>query len=102
MTLSALQGAAIADGASLNLRPNPAKPARRMSFRVAERLRTSRGARPDPGRSAQELDTDLMVFEQRYPTLDPAAQHDLLVQAMSPGLHWTPLGLRATRLFLGR
>jgi hypothetical protein len=80
----------------------PGKPARRMSFRVAERLRTSRGARPDPGRSAQELDTDLMLFEQRYPTLDPAAQHELLVQAMSPGLHWTPLGLRATRLFLGR
>jgi hypothetical protein len=26
----------------------------------------------------------------------------LLVQAMAPGLHWTPVGLRATRLFLGR
>ena len=97
-----LRGSASADGASFESVAEPGKPARRMSFRVAERLRTSRGARPDPGRSAQELDTDLMLFEQRYPTLDPAAQHELLVQAMSPGLHWTPLGLRATRLFLGR
>lgn len=97
-----LRGPASADGASFESVAEPGKPARRMSFRVAERLRTSRGARPDPGRSAQQLDTDLMLFEQRYPTLDSVAQHELLVQAMSPGLHWTPLGLRATRLFLGR
>jgi hypothetical protein len=97
-----LRGPASADGASFETEAEPGKPARRMSFRVAERLRNARGARPEAGRSAQDLDTDLMLFEQRYPALDAPAQHELLVQAMAPGLHWTPVGLRATRLFLGR
>ncbi len=98
-----IRGEASADGAAYEAADDAGKPPRRMSFRVAERLRTARGAlQMDAPRSAQDLDTDLMLFEQRYPTLDAAAQRELLVQAMSPGLHWTPVGLRATRLFLGK
>ncbi len=41
-------------------------------------------------------------FEKRYPTLGTADKRDLLVQAMSPALHWTPVGLLATRMFLNR
>ncbi len=51
---------------------------------------------------APSLDTDLEIFEQRYPTLSAAEQREMLVQAISPALHWTPVGLLATRMFLNR
>lgn len=93
-----IRGAASADGAPFETGATPATGKRQMSFRVAERLKAAKGGRSEPAPAA--LDTDLEIFEQRYPTLDAVERRDLLVQAMSPALHWTPVGLKATRMLL--
>lgn len=95
-----IRGPDSVDGAKFDKDAAPGSQTRQRSFRVEQRLKAARGVQP-PDRSAGGLDTDLEIFEQRYPALDPAGKRDLLVQAMSPALHWTPVGLRATRLFLG-
>jgi hypothetical protein len=76
--------------------------ARPISFRVAERLRLAQQAAPAAGVPADALDADLAVFRQRYPVADAQERRDLLLQALSPALHWTPAGLAATRIFAGR
>ena len=43
-----------------------------------------------------------MSLREQLPQLDDEARMKLLVQAMSPGMHWTPAGLHATRLFWDR
>ncbi|WP_436128986.1 iron-containing redox enzyme family protein [Acidovorax sp. LjRoot117] len=86
-------GAAAADGAQA-----AAGPRRLMSFRVAERLRQARGGAQGP--SDASLDADFAIFRERYPTLQGEAQRELLQQALSPALHWTPAGLEATREFV--
>lgn len=93
-----IRGPASADGASYETDAPVGTKTRQISFRVAERLRAAQG-RQLP--RAASLDSDLEIFEQRYPTLAPAERRELLIQAMSPALHWTPVGLRATRYFLG-
>ncbi len=95
-----IRGPASADGAPFETGATPATGKRQMSFRVAERLKTAKGGRSEP--AAAGLDTDLEIFEQRYPTLGTAEKRELLVKAMSPALHWTPVGLLATRMFLNR
>lgn len=99
-----IRGPDSADGAHYDVPPPEGVTPRQMSFRVAERLKAARGAqRPAVSRPPESvLDTDLALFEQRYPTLDAAGKRELLVQGMAPALHWTPVGLHATRLFLGR
>lgn len=96
-----IRGAASVDGVSYATLSEPGAPKRQISFRVAERLKAARNAVPEQG-PAPGLDTDLEIFKQRYPTLGAGEQRDLLVQAMSPALHWTPVGLLATQLFLQR
>ena len=95
-----IRGPASADGAPFESGATPETGKRQMSFRVAERLKAAKGGRSGPATAA--LDTDLEIFEQRYPTLGSAERRELLVQAMSPALHWTPVGLLATRMFLNR
>ena len=95
-----IRGPASGDGAPFETGATPGTGKRQMSFRVAERLKAAKGGRSEP--AAAGLDTDLEIFEQRYPTLGTAEKRDLLVQAMSPALHWTPVGLLATRMFLNR
>ncbi|CAN7530617.1 iron-containing redox enzyme family protein [Acidovorax sp. LjRoot129] len=96
-----IRGSASVDGASFEATAAHEAPrARPISFRVAERLRMAQRAQPAP--SAEALDADLSIFRERYPVLDGAARRDLLLQAMSPALHWTPTGLEATRIFAGR
>ena len=99
-----IRGKASVDGAAYDAASSPAARTRPMSFRVAERLKAARGHRAEKGMGmgVGSLDTDLAIFEERYPTLQPAEQRALLMQAMSPALHWTPVGLLATRLFLQR
>lgn len=97
-----IRGPASADGASYEVPTAAGKQPRPVSFRVAERLKQAKGKQSNFGRDAQALDTDLVLFEQRYPTLDAQAKRELLVHAMAPGLHWTPTGLLATRLFLSQ
>ena len=96
-----IRGAASADGASWEATSAHEAPrARPISFRVAERLRMAQHAQAP--RSADALDADLAVFRERYPVLDAQARRELVLQALSPALHWTPTGLAATRIFAGR
>ena len=99
-----IRGVDSVDGAHFEAAASPGAKPRQMSFRVAERLKAARGAQALAASSTQSqaLDTDLALFEDRYPTLDAIGKRELLVQAMSPALHWAPIGLQATRLFIGR
>ncbi|MFN4121435.1 iron-containing redox enzyme family protein [Acidovorax sp.] len=101
-----IRGPASVDGAPFDAGAALGGTARQMSFRVAQRLQAARRPRADAGSAAvpssAALDTDLEIFEQRYPTLSATEQQAMLVQAMAPALHWTPVGLLATRMFLNR
>jgi hypothetical protein len=69
------------------------------SFRVAERLARSAatGMAPVALNDSDLLDSDLDLLKKGL--VDPEnSQEALLVEAMSPALHWTPAGLYATRL----
>lgn len=98
-----IRGASSADGASFEATAGaastPATPRRPISFRVAERLRLAKGIQPV--RNSESLDADLSLFQERYPLLGAREQRDLLLQAMSPAMHWTPTGLQATQMFVG-
>jgi hypothetical protein len=48
------------------------------------------------------LDPDLQALDAGLAAGDAEAQMQLLVQALSPVQHWTPAGLKATRLFCER
>lgn len=98
-----IRGAFSADGASFEATAGtastPAAPRRPISFRVAERLRLAKGIQPI--RNTESLDADISLFQEHYPLLGATAQRDLLLQAMSPAMHWTPTGLHATQIFIG-
>lgn len=95
-----IRGPSSSDGAPFEADATPETRTRQISFRVSERLKAVRGNLAPSGDAG--LDTDLEIFERRYPTLTPAERRSFLLQAMSPALHWTPAGLKATTLFLGR
>jgi hypothetical protein len=101
-----IRGEASQDGRAFTETTGEAAVARRPSFRVAARLAATRGVSSfdtDPGAAAEDLlDVDLHALTQQLAGLDDAGQARLLVQAMSPGQHWTPAGLYATRLFVER
>ena len=93
-----IRGDASADGQAYD-EPALAAGQRRASFRATARL-----ARQPSGDSQlqppQLLDPDLQTLQGRVDaTCDGTHKKELLVQAMSPGRHWTPAGLYATRLF---
>ena len=71
------------------------------TFRAAQRpaLRTDEG-QPDP--ASEPLDADWSLIKQAFQNADEAARNSVLIQAMSPALHWTPAGLCVTRLFWRR
>lgn len=94
-----LRGDASADGVAVESLGTPGPARRPMSFRAAERLKALK-ASSGPVAAPQELDTDLAIFEEQFPRLSPTKKRDMLVEAMSPALHWTPVGLHATRLFM--
>lgn len=82
---------------------------RRPSYRALQqaRQRSAQSASPDNAGGSvtpvvdQDLgDPDLPAFEEMLATLPATARRQALVKAMSPAEHWTPVGLRATRLFL--
>ena len=93
-----IRGDASADGQAYD-EPALAAGQRRASFRATARL-----ARQPSGDSQlqppQLLDADLQTLQGRVDaTSDGTHKKELLVQAMSPGRHWTPAGLYATRMF---
>lgn len=101
-----IRGEASRDGRAYTEAAGEADAVRRPSFRVAERLAAARGASafdPAGGTDTEPLfDVDLDALERQLACLDAAGQNRLLVQAMAPSQHWTPAGLHATRLFVGR
>lgn len=93
-----LRGEASADGQAY-AESAPAG-TRRASFRAAARLAALRQARDTGTPGDGLLDTDLQQLKQHLAaTPDAQAAAQLLVEAMSPSVHWTPAGLYATRLF---
>jgi hypothetical protein len=93
-----LRGQASADGQAYT--ESAPTGARRISFRAATRLAAQQGSKPGPQEDDHLLDSDLQHLTSRLAsTPDAQAAGELLVEAMSPAIHWTPAGLYATRLF---
>jgi len=105
-----IRGDASADGQAHD---EPALPPgrRRPGFRAHARLALPQAQRSGPsnpgvlkflGASPDEApDPDLQALQAELgASLDAGQRQQLLVRAMSPGLHWTPAGLYATRRFL--
>ena len=88
-----IRGDASVDGQAYD-EPALAAGQRRASFRATARLARQ------PSDVSQLFDPDLQTLQARIEaTSDATEKKKLLVQAMSPGRHWTPAGLYATRLF---
>ncbi|MES2786004.1 MAG: iron-containing redox enzyme family protein [Pseudomonadota bacterium] len=90
-----IRGDASSDGAAYNEAPPSAPRPRRASFRALQRVRPDSHAAP----GVDLLDPDLSVLKTRLAQADPGQRADLLVDMMSPAMHWTPAGLFATREF---
>ncbi|MBC7605134.1 MAG: iron-containing redox enzyme family protein [Ramlibacter sp.] len=91
-----IRGEASADGAAFTDDAAPQGHKRRASFRSMERVR------PTSARQLADddlLDPDLIVLRQRLATACAQERAALLVELMSPALHWTPAGIVATREF---
>ncbi|MEO6018462.1 MAG: iron-containing redox enzyme family protein, partial [Polaromonas sp.] len=96
-----IRGAASCDGMAYNTAIAITDIPRRPSFRVAARLASLQGS-GHMDSLPEVIDSDLQAMLDELAELDDADQHNLLVKAMSPSLHWTPAGLHATRLFCQR
>lgn len=87
------RGAGSADGKPWDAAGSQAP--RRATFRALARVHGQRAvAAPAP-----ELDPDLQLWHTRLQGAEPEQRFDMLVDAMSPSQHWTPVGLEATRMF---
>lgn len=83
-----------ADGRAFDEAPD--SPRRRPTFRAMQRARHATAAGPEP------LDPELEAFRTGLLAASAEEEEALLVDAMSPALHWTPAGLEATRRFWRR
>ena len=93
-------GEASSSGTSYNTMAPATDIPRRPSFRVSTRLAERTGSTPIDRHPASDFfDPDLQAMLHELSQLDVAGQLKLLVNAMSPALHWTPAGLHATRHF---
>jgi hypothetical protein len=90
-----IRGAESADGRPYAEAPPDGPRRRRATFRAMLRNAPGTGA----AEAADALDPDLLQLREQLRTLDDDARAALLVQAMSPSMHWTPAGLEATRIF---
>lgn len=103
-----IRGEASRDGLAFADMPDGDDRPSRPGFRVQARLAAARGetlpgaASLNGEEGGELLDSDLQALSQQLSTLDGAGQTSLLVRAMAPGRHWTPAGLRATRVFCER
>jgi hypothetical protein len=95
-----IRGPASADGQTYTDSGTAADGVHTRSFRVAERLGrgAASGRAPLATEASDLLDSDLDWLRQSLASPDNS-QDALLVEAMSPALHWTPAGLYATRQF---
>ncbi len=93
-----IRGDESADGQSYLEQSSANQSRRRPSFRAlarhAERTRAHASADSEP------LDPDLAAFRESIANMNAAEARKALAGAMSPSLHWTPVGLYATRRFI--
>ncbi|TWO72901.1 iron-containing redox enzyme family protein [Caenimonas sedimenti] len=89
-----IRGEASADGAPFTEEP-PSAGRRRATFRALQRNAHAVAA-PDLG---SLLDPDLDLFKAQLARAEAGPREQLLVDAMSPAQHWTPVGLYATGEF---
>jgi len=98
-----IRGTASHDGQVYSEPSLPEGRTRRASFRTAEKLATVKTLRLQNGlQDTETLDPDLQALNLQLNELDESGQEKLLLEALSPSLHWTPMGLQATRLFCQR
>ena len=90
-----IRGEASSDGAAFTEGPVAQERSRRPTFRALQRSRPA----PAPRSTDDVLDPDLAVLQAKLEVAGPQERDELLVEAMSPALHWTPAGLAATRRF---
>lgn len=87
----------IAHGESENAARLPSYKAQKA---LAERRERAEGSAPVPSMNEEAmLDPDLQSLKALLPGLDRHARTQLLVDAMAPASHWSPMGLYATRQF---
>ncbi|MEH3085310.1 MAG: iron-containing redox enzyme family protein [Xylophilus ampelinus] len=93
---------ASADGAPAPGDGEPAVSRRPASFRAQTRLAAARGLRQPALDTGLDLDDpDVQELRRRLDAAGDAAQQGaLLVEAMAPAHHWTPMGLYATQRFV--
>lgn len=88
-----IRGAGSADGKPWDAAGSQAP--RRATFRALARVQGQRAVEaPVP-----QLDPDLQLWHTRLQGAEPEQRFTLLVDAMAPSQHWTPVGLEATRMF---
>ena len=104
-----LRGDASADGQAWDepaLAPGQRRPGYRALAKRAERQAGAPAAEPalaSPAEQAPTADSDLQALQAQLAGASSASERQrLLHAAMAPAVHWTPAGLQATRLFLGR
>lgn len=98
-----IRGPASRDGQVYSEPSLPEGRTRRASFRAAEKLALVKTPRLQNGlQGIETLDPDLQALNLQLSELDESGQEKLLLNALSPSLHWTPMGLQATRLFCQR
>lgn len=90
-----IRGDASVDGQAVTEAPAPSGTRRRPTFRAA-----LRNSPQQPATDEDLLDPDLQALQRRVQAADGESALPLLVQALSPALHWTPAGLWATRQFM--
>jgi hypothetical protein len=86
---------ASADGAAYSEGPAPEGRTRRPMFRAMQRSQQVVEAQP----TDDLLDPDLAIFRAKLKDAEPQELEALVLELMSPALHWTPAGLAATRHF---
>ncbi|MGE4240655.1 iron-containing redox enzyme family protein [Ramlibacter sp.] len=90
-----IRGSGSADGRPYSEQPPTRPTRRRATFRAVQRHSAPTAA----AGTGDALDPDVMLLRERLRRADDGERQALLVDAMSPGMHWTPAGLEATRQF---
>ncbi len=92
-----IRGDASSDGRAYSEGVAPGGRYRRATYRALQRVK--QGVATSMAGEADVLDPDLDALKLRLKNECEPRRTDLLIDLMSPGVHWTPAGLLATREF---